>query len=980
MIERSADGLTGWTTLGTAGTGTRAWLDGTVVPGETFHYRLTAPGVGTASAMVAVPPRDGLAGAVISGSALDLWRPGSIYAIAAQSDGKWIVGGVFTRAKSRACQNLARFNADGSVDPSFTANANNSVHCVAVQPDGKIIVGGRFTQIGSRVVPNLARLLADGTVDPAFQPNLGSSSASAIRALAILPDGRIVIGGGSFGAAYIQRLNPNGTRDTTFSAVITAPLSSSALGVQAMALQSDGKIVAGGDFVSIGGVNAQLARINTNGSLDTTFFPVSVRTAHPSSPPLASVRGIVVQPDGKIVMGGYFHYVGSEFISSLARFQTNGSRDTTFLARPSGSVDLLALLNGNRIGIGGIAGLTSGPVRSGWTTTDLNGNDLGGPSFLPGWIYAVATNSAGKVLIGGVFAQAANTDHQSLAALSPDGATLDPTFSGSVSAPGFANATAVQPDGRVIVAGTFTSIGGPESVGFRRHHVARIGDDNIPDNQIGVAPHFYGPALSTAVGSDGKIWVGGSLLTTTGSAKLVRLGTVGQLEGIAQPNVGVIEILPDANGGAALAGPFNYVDGSQRAGIAHVRADGSLSNADFAVGLVNGSVFGLARQSDNSRLVSGSYEMIMAQPRRYLTRALPGGTALDFSFNPAPNAGCSHIFANAHGIWVAGSFSNIGGAARPGLARLLNDGTADPSFVSTSGGNLLAVDGERCVLSGALSAFVPGRTLGVARLQPGGAYDPTFDIGTAPNGSPSNAVITGDTMLLGGSFSSFGMQPRQGLVRVRTNSALGPPAAPQSLAVTATTSTSAMLGWSTVAGVNGYLVEHRSTGTGVWQIAGVTDGQTAIFADAALPPGSAWQFRVSAFDAAGPSTPSASAAAVLPSTYAQWRNDWSIPADTGHGADPDTDGHALLAEYASALSPNGPDAEALAKVASAESRLTLTYLRARTDITYLVEASSDLAVWSEVGVDQGGPGPWVTASITSGIGPVFLRLRFTLIP
>jgi len=166
---------------------------------------------------------------------------------------------------------------------------------VCLQSDGKVLVAGMFTSVNGTARNRIARLHADGTLDTSFDP--GSGADNAIYTLALQSDGKVVIGGGftsynGTGRSAIARLNMNGTLDTTFNT------GSGATGgvVYTLAIQGDGKVIIGGYFTVYNGVARNyIARLNTNGLLDTGFNPGSGATG-------GGVVSLAVQSDGKIVI------------------------------------------------------------------------------------------------------------------------------------------------------------------------------------------------------------------------------------------------------------------------------------------------------------------------------------------------------------------------------------------------------------------------------------------------------------------------------------------------------------------------------------------------------------------------------------------------------------------------------------------------------------------------------------------------------
>lgn len=241
-----------------------------------------------------------------------------VLAIAEQPDGKVLVGGGFNRLTTSAgsvfMNNLARLNSDGSRDNSFdpaAAMSNASfVGDIAVLPNRQILVAGGQNKSGGGSTPLLLRLNENGSLDASFSV-AWSSDYGDIDEMLVLPDGRIVIGGdfqfaGGTTHHWVACLNANGTLDTTFMANLgTGP--NGWVGGE-LALQPDGTILAGGIFNSWNGQpRASIARLLPDGSLDNAL----------NVQPYSTVQGVylthtysfAVQPDGKIVMGGWFNRV-----------------------------------------------------------------------------------------------------------------------------------------------------------------------------------------------------------------------------------------------------------------------------------------------------------------------------------------------------------------------------------------------------------------------------------------------------------------------------------------------------------------------------------------------------------------------------------------------------------------------------------------------------------------------------------------------
>lgn len=260
---------------------------------------------------------------------LDLsFNPGAgannaVYGLAIQADSKIVIGGDFTTYNGISRSRIARLNADGSLDGSFVPDFNDAVYAVAVQQDGKIVVSGAFTTVNGTPCNHIARFNTDGTLDAGFTP--GNATNNSIYAIALQPDGKIVIGG-SFSLYNgtsrngVARLNTDGLLDPAFNP------GTGAIGgtVYSLAVQSDGKVLIGGYFTSYNGTARNyIARINANGTLDTGFTPGTGATG-------GGVLAIAVQSDGKVVIGGYFTSYNGTTRSSLARLNANGTIDASF--------------------------------------------------------------------------------------------------------------------------------------------------------------------------------------------------------------------------------------------------------------------------------------------------------------------------------------------------------------------------------------------------------------------------------------------------------------------------------------------------------------------------------------------------------------------------------------------------------------------------------------------------------------------------
>ena len=244
--------------------------------------------------------------------------------IAIQSDGKILVGGNFTSYNGTSANHIIRLNSDGSVDTSFVYGTgfNGDVYSIAIQSDSKILVGGFFTTYDGTGANNIIRLNTDGTIDTSFV--YGTGYDSPVASISIQSDGKIVVGGyftnyNGTSANYIIRLNTDGSIDTSF--VYGTGFNNT---VFEIAIQSDGKLVVGGGFITYNGTGAKrIIRLNSNGSIDTSFvYGTGFNT---------SVASIVIQSDGKILLGGSFITYNGTGANRIIRLNSDGSVDTSFV-------------------------------------------------------------------------------------------------------------------------------------------------------------------------------------------------------------------------------------------------------------------------------------------------------------------------------------------------------------------------------------------------------------------------------------------------------------------------------------------------------------------------------------------------------------------------------------------------------------------------------------------------------------------------
>lgn len=378
----------------------------------------------------------------------------------------------------------------GSLDLSFDpgSGANGEIKVAAIQSDGRILIAGGFTAYNGTPRYRIARLNSDGSIDGTFVPGLGANGE--IRVVSVQSDGKIVIGGQFWSYSgtprhCIARLNEDGSLDLTFN---PAPgVGSLGFGVFASAIQSDGKILIGGFFDMVNGISRNgIARLNADGSLDETFDPgVGVGPDETE----AMVSSMAIQSDGKIWIGGNFSTYNGTPTADLVRLNEDGSMDTAIADGVAWEVRVISIQDDGGIVIGG---LFTSRIRRLNPNGELDmtfdpGSGFSGPTWINVW--AIAIEDDGRIVVGGAFWSYNGTPRNNIARLNPDG-SLDMTFDPGSGANDAVYVSAIQSDGRIILGGRFTSYNGTA-----RNHIARlnsegiVGQYDVAQNAFAISPN-----------------------------------------------------------------------------------------------------------------------------------------------------------------------------------------------------------------------------------------------------------------------------------------------------------------------------------------------------------------------------------------------------------------------------------------------------------------------------------------------------------
>jgi uncharacterized delta-60 repeat protein len=376
----------------------------------------------------------------------------------------------------------------GQLDTTFVPapGTNDAVNVVIPQPDGKVIAAGRFTFANNVARNRIARFNFNGSLDATFDPGTGADGE--ITAAVLQPDGRIVVAGRftSFNGVThnrVCRLNANGSVDQTFG--LGNGINNSAL---SLALQSDGRIIVGGQFSQVDLTQRfNLARLNTNGSVDLSFDP--------GNGPNGDVNAIVIQPDGRIVIGGTFIGYNGFARGGVARVLGNGALDPSFDSGvgTGGNVFALALQHNGQIVLGGRFAQYSGTNRTFIARVFGDGSlDFGFNPVPDNWVQSFAVEPDDRILVGGFFTNINGFGRNRIARLNTNG-LVDLTFDPGAGCVGSLTNDATQVDsvalqqfGRILVGGIFTSYDNQ-----LRDNIVRLFDNAASFQNLSARAHVF---------------------------------------------------------------------------------------------------------------------------------------------------------------------------------------------------------------------------------------------------------------------------------------------------------------------------------------------------------------------------------------------------------------------------------------------------------------------------------------------------------
>ncbi|HEX8196566.1 MAG TPA: FG-GAP-like repeat-containing protein [Pyrinomonadaceae bacterium] len=653
----------------------------------------------------------------------------SVNVILPLPDGKILVGGRFNSYNGAATGSVVRVNADGSLDTTFIGGAIEGttksqvigVAALAIQPDGKILVGGAFQVNGETATRTLARLNADGSLDNTFSFNV-ETHQYGVRRILVRQNGKIVISSDSFstpnGIEGVIQLNADGSLDSSFNSAADA-------GVKYIEFQN-------GKLLVLFGSTTEIARLNEDGSFDGTFNRRAI-----------DIDFLYIQPEGKII--------GQRAYGSLVRLNADGTSDATFIGSQGSVIRRAALQSDGKIIIllQGFASLSYSVLRLHPNGAyDASFTSLFNPNNETRELNAVAVQADGKVLIGeenSMFTTPTNLFMRANANGARDSSFVTGTgfqlFSeGSVG--GFA----VQPNNKILIGGRFDLVNS-----VSRYCLARLNEDGTLDNSFQIS--------------------------TTAQNRFISIAEIHNLA-------------LQSDGKVIVSGSFSYIiNGATKNNLVRLHTDGSIdASYNLSVRVDNYAIpNGAGRnkviiRSNNKALIGTSRNSFLIYTLTPLLLNEDGSR--DTGFNPTHRneAGVFDIhdlFVQPDNKIVIGGRYQIGGEITKSiLARLNADGSLDSTFQTSEEENKVVkafalLDDGKILVARATQTF-PQSNGEIVRLNSDGTRDPTFKSGAVTGKLNALLSFADGKILVGGAFTKIGDQSRRNLAVLNADGSLDP--------------------------------------------------------------------------------------------------------------------------------------------------------------------------------------------------------------
>jgi uncharacterized delta-60 repeat protein len=682
---------------------------------------------------------------------------------------------------------IARAQQEGLNDPTFNLadtefgfGADGTVHAVAIQADSKILIGGEFTRYNEEPRSFLERVDTEGRRDILYGG--GQSLNGAVHAIALQSDGKAIVGGdftvaNNLQRSRIARLRADGFVDSSFD-----PGTGANGLVSAVAVQSNGKVVVAGTFTTFNGLaRNNIVRLNADGSVDTFF--------QPGIGPNGILQCLAIQPNGSILVGGNFTSWNNLNFRRVIRLNALGGLDTTFTpASLNGPVLAVALQSDGKVLAGGSFTTVDGVSQAGFvrllSTGQRDPSVLNSPN---GPVHSIAISSTGTIAVGGDFSSYGILPRQRLAILTAGGAP-SVTFNSSLGANAPVNSIAFDAAERLVIGGEFTVYNNGA-----RGRLARVQVDGTVDGTFNPLGGANGPINAVKAQSDGKLVIGGefSFFNDLPRSCIARLNSDGSVDttfttgsGFAPnlpfTNLGVLDLEIEPSGKILVVGAFGSYRGTARANVLRLNADGSLDTT-FVVGSgANDVTTSVQRFSDGKILIGGLFSTYNGVSAGAVARLLPSG-AIDPGFNTSTGGGrveCTAIQSDGS-VWIGGTFDSVNGVNCKSVAHLTTTGALDPTFtVKTAFGltstaaveDIIVQPNGRVLLAGLFSTYNTFSRRGMVRILASGSLDTSFFPGTGSLANVSDLELLSDGRILAvGNFESFDSVATEGVIRLNSS-------------------------------------------------------------------------------------------------------------------------------------------------------------------------------------------------------------------
>lgn len=687
-------------------------------------------------------------------------------------DSKIILAGTFTRYSGITyTQNfgLLRLNTDSSLDSTFISaniSSGGAPNSVIVQPDGKIVVGGLFSSYSGVTKNNIVRLTSTGLIDSSFV--IGTGFNGQVNVVARQTDGKLVVGGSftsysGFSTTSIIRLNTNGTIDNTFHT--GGGFDSD---VFSIVVQPDGKILVGGVFTTYSGFTSTgIIRLNTNGTVDSTF-----QTGGGFD---SNVIAIKLQTDNKIYVTGSFTNYSGITVQSVIRLNTNGHLDTTFTI--NGTSGFGSMVAGIDLATNKLWFDDGNQVRR----LNTNGTDDTFISYAGSNLTTIFIDSSSNLFLGGAFSITNGTGLNVGFAKYNSSLIITPNYF-TVQSLGFDSngvSTVVVNGTKIYAGGSFTSYNNDTT----KHNLVRLNSDFSVDNSFNIGTNFNNGVNILAVDSSNNVIVGGAFTTFTGSTnnRIIRLTTTGQKDttfavGTAFNN-NVSAVVIDSNSKILVGGSFTTFTGGTQNRFIRLNSNGSKdSTLNIGTGFNNG-VLAIAIQNDGKIVVGGQFTTFTGTTQNRLIRLNSNGTkdttfSIGNGFNSVGNTVRAIAIQSDGKIIIGGSFSAYSGVTANRIVRLNTNGSVDSTFNIGGSGfdntvNYVSIDSSgKILIGGSFSNYNGVSKNKFVRLNSDGTVDVTF---TNTNGFNNNvnsiALDATGSIYAGGIFSTYNTTPVSGLAK-----------------------------------------------------------------------------------------------------------------------------------------------------------------------------------------------------------------------